>query len=127
MVISEKEIEMIISEIYNKIQKSKKEGLQSKYIFQIYTANFELIIKILFQKLNIQNTQINRVQAKRIFEVIIFALLKSSTYQELVEDLMDFTGLTKAPIQAYIRKYLNILRDLTGVNIEKWSPEIIYV
>lgn len=91
MVLSEKEIETIIDEIYSKIQKSKKEGLQSKYIFQKYTTNFELEIEKLIQKINIQNTQINRIRVKKIIEVIIFALLKSSTYQELVDDLMDFT------------------------------------
>ncbi len=126
LAISEEKIKMLVDLIYKEIYSSSKSIIHPNTIFEHYISNIQLYVKKLIQRLNIEDIMHNRTRVRRILEVILFAILKSQNYQELVNDLMDFTGLTKAPIQANIKLYLNILKNKTGINIDKWTPKITY-
>jgi len=112
--------------IYKNIEVLKKEGMDKESIFNYYLNNSDELVIELFRKVKNNINKADLIQARRSFEVITFALLKSNSYNELVMDLMEYICLTKTPIQNYILKYINLLHNVAGIKIEKWKPKIIY-
>lgn len=59
-------------------------------------------------------------------EVIGFAILKCSNYDNLSHELMLFTGKSDRTIKRYMHNYLPLLEKLYGIEINHWLPRPIH-
>ena len=111
-------------EIYLNILNLQRKSIGNEVILNKMLKDSTLTY--LLENFNIRYIEKKRKQTQRLLEVISFTLLKSSSYHELIEDLMQYTKKTIGSIRASIKKNLKTFSKATGLNITKWQPEKIY-
>jgi len=110
--------------IFRKILDLKKQEFRNEVILNRMLN--ESTLTYLLENINIRYNEKNREQVQRLLEVMSFALLKSSSYHCLINDLVRYTKKTIGTIRTSIKTYLKIFSIAIGLNVEQWEPEIIY-
>ena len=109
---------------YHNILDLQRKGIKNEVILN--TMLKDSTLTYLLKNSKFKYNEKNRKQSQRLLEVIAFTLLKSSSYYELIEDLMQFTNKTISTIRISIKKNLEFFSEVTGLNVDKWQPEVVY-